>query len=106
LSVSTSGPKRREAGFTLAEALAALVVLALAMGQVSELIGQFVRAIRETRGAAQASASVLAQLRRASATTAEGQGQVAIGDEVFLFGDPPETQGRPCFFDATGRRCR
>jgi Tfp pilus assembly protein PilV len=106
LSASTLVRKPREAGFTLAEALAALLVLALAMGQVSELVGQFVRATRETREAARATSRLLTAYREADAMAGDGPGGITIGDNVFSFNGASDTLGKPCIFDAIGRRCR
>ena len=105
MSVSTSPRKPREAGFTLAEALAALVVLALAMTQVSELVGQFVRATRDTREAARTTSRLLTAYNAAS-PAAGGEGRLAIGQEVFALNSEAATDGKPCLFDAVGRRCR
>lgn len=106
MSASRSVRRRPDAGFTLVEALAALVVLALAMGQVSELIGQFVRAVRETRGAVQATTSLLADYRNADAVEGSGQSRITIGNDVFILDGATEELGKPCVFDAVGRRCR
>jgi hypothetical protein len=106
LSASKRGPAA-EAGFTVVEAVAALAVIALGLGQVSEIVHQAARVVSETRAAAEHSSVVLAKVERANRAEMAGAGaqQVLISDRVFEIG-ADKSVGTPCFFDTTGRRCR
>jgi len=97
----------------LLEAVAALVVLALATSQISEIMSQFVRASRETKLAVASARNVLTDLGKVSSAAtiaplpAAGlQRRVTIGDQIFNFDVGSRSSRKPCLFDATGRRCR
>jgi prepilin-type N-terminal cleavage/methylation domain-containing protein len=96
---------RSDGGFTLTEALAALVVIALAMGQVVELMGQFARAVGATRTSVEQARSVLSGLEEIESDPESSGGRIVIDEKTFQVTAASPRQG-PCTFDATGRRCR
>jgi hypothetical protein len=97
----------------MAEALAALAVLALAMGQVSEVLFRYVGATKATNSSVATTRAVLADFNRIiTATLQEGDARdsaperIVIDGQVFRFETSCAPPAEPCLFDAVGRRCR
>jgi prepilin-type N-terminal cleavage/methylation domain-containing protein len=111
LSASKRGQDAHENGFTLSEALAALVVIGLAMAQVTEITGHLVRSARSVHDRAAASRFLLGKLvslspeRLLVADEAEPPGIVLDGRK-FAVVNPALLKERSCTFDTVGRRCR
>jgi prepilin-type N-terminal cleavage/methylation domain-containing protein len=94
----------RDSGFSLTEAIVALLVLSLAMSQLPNLMSLFSGAYRETVESVRLAKDSLASSRELSRTsqstysvdTAPADGPLSIGSLQYH---------HPCQFDVVGRRC-
>jgi len=94
----------RDAGFSLTEAIVALLVLSLAMSQLPNLMSLFSGAYRETIESVRIAKESLAASRdlprpnqsTPGIDTAPTDGRVAVGSLQYH---------HPCQFDVVGRRC-
>lgn len=93
-----------DAGFTLTEAMAALMVLALALSQLPTLVGHLGRMYQQTTETVQASRetrSLSREIRRGRIGATESvRGDSDKGKDQL----DPEYH-HPCQFDVVGRRC-
>lgn len=93
-----------DAGFTLTEAMAALMVLALALSQLPSLIGHLGRMYQQTTDTVQASRETRASSREIQRDKGGAAEVARTGANAGAGRSDPEYH-YPCQFDVVGRRC-
>lgn len=113
--ISASRPtKARMAGFTMAEALIAMVILSFAALQISALASHFARSLKTSQTATQDSATKLVTFQRiVRADEMLMESQFYPHAETIILYNQPYTLLRErtveqanCFYDVVGKSCR